>query len=368
MANNRKILINRVAALDFRNYQEAEAFLSPKWTVFYGKNGAGKTNFLELLVLNLQGVSFRGKIRNLLRWETSETKIVTEIKNGPKIATRIFFDVNKIKHERLLDGHPATVFEDVVPPIVLFLPQEEYLLDSPGGRRRILSRGLILQSQTYRQHYGQYVRLLKQRNSLLRGGRVGDVAEELGAWTEAIVEPMIHIWLLRQKFIEVLNEKLPTIVKKLGGITLSLRAELVLGGLSPVTIKPTAELIFSRFSELSWRESEMKTTQIGPHRDLFRFTHNSQDVLPLLSRGQRRLLLLALHIIEGEYAADSLGVEPLFILDDIFSELDQKHREAIGQTLENCQVIATTADKKILPKLGEETVYYEVESGSLKNV
>lgn len=365
MANNRKVLINRVAARDFRNYKEVEVFLSPRWTVLHGKNGAGKTNFLELLVLNLQGVSFRGKLKNLLRWETLETKIVTEIKNGPKITTKIYFEGEKLKHLRLLEDHPAESFESIVPPIVLFLPQEEYLLDSPAGRRRILSRGLILQSQTYRQHFGQYVRLLKQRNTLLRLQRGRVVTDELAAWTEAIMEPMLHIWEMRKKFVETLNAKLPATLEKLGGISLPLRADLLFGGLAQEESVPPAERVFARFSELSERESEMGSTLIGPHRDLFRFLSGSHDALPLLSRGQRRLLLLALHIIEGKYAAEATDTEPLFILDDIFSELDLGHREAIGGSLAERQVVATTADKKILPRLKDGTVYYEVESGTI---
>lgn len=364
---NRNITINRVAVRDFRNYQEAEVYLSPKWTVLSGKNGAGKTNFLELFVLCLQGVSFRGKLRNLLRWETGETKILTELAGGLKISTRVFLDVGKIKQERLLDNHLVESFQDIVPPIVLFLPQEEYLLDSPAGRRKILSRGLILQSQTYRQHFGQYVRILKQRNALLRFNRGVGVADELAAWTEAIVEPMLHIWKMRKKFLRVLDEKLPGTIKKLGGISLALRPDLSFGGLTQEDSEPSAGRIFSRFNELAIRESEMGSTLIGPHRDLFRFMHEGHDALPLLSRGQRRLLLLALHIIEGEYAAESFGVEPVFVLDDIFSELDEKHRGAIGKTLKNNQVVATTADRGILPKLAADTVYYEVENGIIKN-
>jgi len=364
--SNRKVIIARVSARDFRNYQNAEAVLSPNWTVLYGKNGAGKTNFLELLVLCLQGVSFRGKLRNLLRWETTETKIVTELASELKISTRVFLDVGKIKQERLLENHPVESLEDIVPPIVLFLPQEEYLLDSPAGRRKILSRGLILQSQTYRQHFGQYVRILKQRNSLLRFNRGTETTDELSAWTEAIVEPMLHIWKMRKKFLTILNEKLPGIIKKLGGISLSLHADLSFGGLTQEDVEPSAGRVFSRFNELAIRESEIGTTLIGPHRDLFCFMHDGHDALPLLSRGQRRLLLLALHIIEGEYAGESMGVEPLFVLDDIFSELDQTHREAIGRALAGVQVVATTADKNILPKLPDSTVYYEVEKGVIR--
>jgi DNA replication and repair protein RecF len=365
MTENRRIIITRIAARDFRNYKEAEAVLSQRWTILHGKNGAGKTNFLELLVLCLQGVSFRGKLRNLLRWETAETKIVTEIEGDLKVSMRVFLDAGKIRQERLVDNHSVESFQEIVPPIVLFLPQEEYLLDSPAGRRKILSRGLILQSQTYRQHFSQYVRILKQRNSLLRYGRGVGVTDELSAWTESIVEPMLHIWKMRKKFLVVLNEKLPETIKSLGGISLALRAELSFGGLTQDDLEPSAERIFSRFKELLIRESEIGSTLIGPHRDLFRFMHDGRDVLPLLSRGQRRLLLLALHVIEGEYATESMGVEPLFVLDDIFSELDQKHREAIGKALVSSQVIATTADKKILPKLAGGTVYYEVEKGTI---
>lgn len=364
---HRKINIERVAALNFRNYNVLSVPLSLGWTVLFGENGAGKTNFIEMVVLALQGVSFRGKLSGLINWATVETKIVVDLDSGTKISCHITTDGNRAKNERVLDDHVTEIVEGVLPPVVLFLPQEEYLLNSASGRRKILSRGLILQSQVYRQHFAQYVRLLRQRNSLLKlgGWRVNN--GELDAWTESIVEPMLHIWEIRRKFVDALNEKLPDVLKDLGGINLGLRAELVFGGMPPEAQTVSYEMVMSRFVEVLQRETEFHTTMIGPHRDALRFVREDRrDVLPLLSRGQRRLLLLALHIIEGQYAADFCGIEPVYLLDDVFSELDVAHRTAIETRLKSRQVIATTADKGILPGLPLNALYYEVSCGGMR--
>jgi len=366
---HRRLLLERVAARNFRNYTQVEAFFSNGWTVLTGQNGAGKTNFLELLVLNLQGVSFRGKLSNLLRWETKETKIVADLSSGEKISTHVYFEGGRLKHDRNVNKNSAELIQEAVPPVVLFIPQEEYLLDSPAGRRKILSRGLLLQSQLYRRHFLQYQRVLKQRNSLLRMGKFQASAnDELAAWTDVLVTPMLDIWQMREKFLKVLNENLPAVIKKLGGINLTLKANISLGGMPQHTKADEISLqdITTRFKEVRDRERDLCSTLVGPHRDLFSFQHGGRDVLPLLSRGQRRLLLLALHIVEGEYAAESCATAPLFVLDDIFSELDAKHRSAIGSALAGEQVVATTADEKILPELPDDSFYYLVKNGKME--
>lgn len=365
----RRLLLERVAARNFRNYVQVEAFFSKDWTVLTGQNGAGKTNFLELLVLNLQGVSFRGKLSNLLRWETKETKIVADLSSGEKISTHVYFEGGHLKHDRNINKHSAGLIQEAVPPVVLFIPQEEYLLDSPAGRRKILSRGLLLQSQLYRSYFLQYQRILKQRNSLLRMEKFNvSTSDELDAWTDALIGPMLDIWRMREKFLKTLNDSLPTVIKKLGGISLALRAQIILGGMlkhSKVD-EISSQDVATRFKEVRGRERELGSTLIGPHRDLFSFQHDGRDVLPLLSRGQRRLLLLALHIIEGKYAAESCMTAPLFVLDDIFSELDPKHRSAIGSALAGEQVVATTADRNILPELSGNSFYYLVKNGKME--
>jgi len=365
----RRLFLERVAAQNFRNYAQVEAYFSKGWTVLTGQNGAGKTNFLELLVLNLQGVSFRGKLNNLLRWDTKETKIVADLSSGEKISTRVYFEGGRLKHDRNIGKHSSELIQEAVPPIVLFIPQEEYLLDSPAGRRKILSRGLLLQSQLYRKYFLQYQRILRQRNSLLRTEKFYEQASgELDAWTDALVAPMLDIWRMRENFLKMLNDNLPAVIKKLGGISIALDARIVLGGMQQHTKADEISFqdIIARFKEVRDREKELGSTLVGPHRDLFSFQHDGRDVLPLLSRGQRRLLLLALHIVEGEYAAKSCTTAPLFVLDDIFSELDPKHRSAICSALAGEQVVATTADEKMLPELRDGSFYYLVKNGKME--
>ncbi len=358
--------LSRIAAQNFRNYSFVEAELAEGWTVFVGPNGAGKTNLLELIVFNLQGVSFRGKISNLIKWGETETKVRSVLDNE-NVATNVRVDGGKINRKRLFNEKEQAEWGSVIPPVVLFLPQEEYLLDSAAGRRRIMSRGLLLQSLRYRTFFLQFQHLLKQRNYLLKNQMKSTFHEELRAWTEAIILPAIRIWEIRKGFVEKINRRLPEVLDDLGGVGRRLQVNLSMGGVvGGFGQEITSELLYSRFVAIREKELERQTTLIGPHRDVLRITHEGRDVLPALSRGQRRLLLLALHLIEGEYATEQSPFRSLYILDDVFSELDPAHRDSIKSTLQAEQVVASTADEKILPKLDKGTYYYSVKDGRLE--
>ena len=91
-------------------------------------------------------------------------------------------------------------------------------------------------------------------------------------------------------------------------------------------------------------------TLSGPHRDDFRFLFNGKDLEFFGSRGEQRMAVLALKLAELEFVATKKMARPVLALDDIFSELDQEHREAVLDVIGKQQVIITAAEKDSLPK------------------
>jgi len=362
---NSRVFVTKVIGRNFKNYKKLETKLSPTWTILYGPNGSGKTNFLELLTVSLRGVNFRGKTVDLIKWGSESAKLEVVVSTDHTILTEINNSINAVVKKRTWDLL-TSIPEGALPPLILFLPQEDQFLDSASGRRKILGRGLLLQSERYYQAFLEYQRCLKQRNALLKQSFWNKSYEnELFSWTKAIVPHAMTIWKERKVFIDFLNENLSKTFNDLGGLNIDIKVNLHGGGLERET--PILEQeILERYDYFKEKEKEQKRTLVGPHRDQIRFTYEGRDVVPNLSRGQRRLLLIALHFIEGQKALERLGLEPIFLLDDIFSELDETHRLAIYKALKNKQVVTTTADISVSDFLKKE-LSLKVENGELRS-
>ena len=92
-------------------------------------------------------------------------------------------------------------------------------------------------------------------------------------------------------------------------------------------------------------EIAAKTTLIGPHRDDFEIVFNNKDIAYFGSRGQQRTALLALKLAEIEFIEQKTGEKPLLLLDDVFSELDSKHKDTVIEAIKDQQTIITSTEK-----------------------
>jgi len=119
----------------------------------------------------------------------------------------------------------------------------------------------------------------------------------------------------------------------------------------------------ARLKQYEVEEVAAATTLVGPHRDDFVIMVNTsplhpspnlgegniRDVSKYGSRGEQRMAVLGLKRREIEY----LGGNPILLLDDIFSELDHKHREEVIKLVRDYpgQVIMTSADEHLVPDI-----------------
>ena len=105
---------------------------------------------------------------------------------------------------------------------------------------------------------------------------------------------------------------------------------------------------------------------MGPQRDDMEFLINGKDAKKYGSQGQHRTIALALKLAEIGIARDVIGENPVLLLDDVLSELDEERQTFLFQEIEDVQLFITTTDvnNRILKKMPKGNVY-SVKSGTV---
>ena len=110
-------------------------------------------------------------------------------------------------------------------------------------------------------------------------------------------------------------------------------------------------------------------TLIGPHRDDLEVLFDGHDLRRFGSAGQQRSALLLMQLANIEVFRATRGEYPLFLLDDIDSELDYQR---IGQLLEyldgKTQTFVTTSKPDLAAQMGKDAMVFEVKHGSPKSL
>jgi DNA replication and repair protein RecF len=128
-----------------------------------------------------------------------------------------------------------------------------------------------------------------------------------------------------------------------------------------------AGALLERMAETRNRDLEAASTLAGPHRDDLLIELAGSGARLYASQGEQRSLALSLRLAERDVAADVHGEEPILLLDDVFSELDQSRRDRLGELVSTSgQTIATATSAESLPVKGGRTLM--VERGRLSEV
>ena len=201
-------------------------------------------------------------------------------------------------------------------------------------------------------------RLIAANNKLLADAKYlqtypPDVIEP---WTIAIVEYGARIIFQRQKFVQEFRAE----VKKAYHDLVSDREEpgvieepdmsyASLTGLKPETTREDIKALLS--DELQQRQAEERrrgTTLVGPHRDDVHLTLNGMSMQQFASQGQHKTMLIALKVAEFQYLKERRQEVPVVLLDDVFSELDERRsRFLLSMASRLGQTFITTTDEAV---------------------
>lgn len=369
---------------EFRSFRSLRLDIDPAGFRLIGANASGKSTLLEAIAMLATTRSPRTSAeREIANWESGSAYGL-----APYARLRGAFDRADGRHTVAIglsvdeggraglkksvqfDDQPARAI-DVVGQFktVLFSPDDvELVPGAPGGRRRYLDLVISQARKPYLRGLSRYVRVLEQRNGLLRslareGGSaaVSRANHELPFWDSELTSAAAIVLSERLAYVARLGEAARAHFERLTGVP-SLELVYHPHRLPGVDLPGTSALgddeamlelqqrLVAQFSraigQVRAEEVRRGVTAVGPHRDDLTFRIEGTDLGRFGSRGQQRLALVATKLAEVDLLRDIAGEPPVLLLDDVLSELDPRHRRLVVEMIATrpAQVCVTATD------------------------
>ena len=341
--------IKHLSLKNFRNAEVSEIDFSEGVNVICGSNAAGKTNILEAIFYFAAGKSFRNcKDRELISFGCDKADILMLFDSkGVNKKMSAVLSKNGRRMIKIGESGPLRLPEYIGQfRAVIFTPDHLNLVKgAPENRRRFLDLAICQSFPRYAPTLSEYNRVLAQKNALLKRGNVVD--ELLEVYNDRLATLAAIITINRRKYISRLEEEAKKFLFDMSGG----REELALSYQSQVgdieTQDEIREKYKSIFSEKMQFEKERFISHYGSHKDDFHVSINKKSAKMFASQGQQRSIVLSLKLAEGELSAKLTGEYPVFLLDDILSELDKDRKNYILSRINDRQVIITGCESEI---------------------
>lgn len=342
---------------DFRNLKALTLPFHPQFNFIYGKNGQGKTNIMEAIYYLSVLKSFRTSERTDLIGRAQDFAKIDAVFEKDDLSWDISIVLTAQDRQILLNGKkPAArkTYHELI-PLILFEPRHIYLFrDSPTGRRQYLNRATFLQDAAYLQDLLDYEKVISQKNRLLKERRDDGM---LDIYDEQIAALGARLMLMRLFWFKEINAILAFEYKAIAQMGEALQLvykpgqNLGEGLISSDSTSATdlKNLLLEKIAEKKNDERERRESIVGPHRDDFSALLGDRDLGDFGSQGENRSAIIALKMAQLKVFAQKYNKTPLFLLDDVASELDENRCEALFSYLRDSstQVFITTTEHRI---------------------
>ena len=341
--------IIRLSIERFRSYQKCDVcFGEEDMHMLTGPNGAGKTNVIEALGILSEAHSFiTSDEGEAVAWGESFYRVSGDVRCDTGECKELEVVCERTPRKRkgyFLQGVrvPSQHFIGTLPTVV-FLPQDLSLFSGPpSGRRRIIDRVLGQISPEFRHAEEVYGKALKQRSALLKNIVKGTGRrEDLVTWNVILAHEGAAITLRRLELLELLQCTLAAELQRLGEMWSDAAFRYERKSTERTLPRIEAQML-QGFEDSLERDLLLQSTTVGPHRDDWDIIVMGRSLSSFASRGQQRSAVLALLFLLGGYMELQRGEKPVILLDDVLSELDQSHQEALLSSFSGHQVIITT--------------------------
>ena len=318
--------ITRLDLYGLRNLLAERVECSPHTNILFGENGSGKTSLLEGLSLLSRARSFRQRDTKAIIHHTADELVVSarcKYHHSSAAAAPFVLGIKRPRSggvEARHNGETVTSAMELstLLPLQIIEPQSFQLLEGgPLQRRQFIDWGVFHVEHGYRAHWTAYQRALKQRNELLRRGRI--TPELLAPWSLMLAEHGAAITQYRRSYLEAL---LPYVAQQL----------TVFGALSGVGFDylPGWAAEHGTLAEALQagveRDCRRGVTSSGPHRGELKVMIDKHSAAEVMSRGETKLLVYAMKLAQAELYASRRGEPCVLAIDDLPAELDYRHR------------------------------------------
>lgn len=404
-------LLSRLILSNFRNFVELDLALPPGVVVLSGANAQGKTSLLEAVYLLAIARSFRAKYeREVVNFaaareglqalvgghvERDDQRIQVYVgyscsppapaadpaadragsaRSDPSYSSSNYSVRNYSVRKEIRVNRIRRTAADLVGTVgaVLFTADDIQLVQGPpAGRRRCLDILISQGDPLYLKALQRYTQVVRQRNRLLRlvrGGRAGNY--ELEFWDDRLVREGAWLTWQRAQALNLLASLCAGHHRNLSNpgelLTLEPLPSVPVGA----DVEATADHFRKALAGQRTRELATGSTSVGPHRDDFQLLVDGMDMGTFASRGQARNLALTLRLAEASYLSQVRRDEPVVLLDDVLSEMDEDHRRRVLEKVAGySQSFITTTDLDLVrPYFGGSASYLRVRAGAVTPV
>jgi DNA replication and repair protein RecF len=370
------MVLSRLSLVQFRNYVEQHVSFSPHINLIFGSNGHGKTNLIEAIYVLALSKSFRTRqAADLINRDFQQFQLAGQVlAEGREFVLTLEQDRNRKVLQ--VNDSKQDVFSYVqhLPLIAFSTIHIEQFKSESEQRRRLIDRGLCQLQPTHLKRLSEYYRVLKQKNSLLRQtpsvyNRIS--TELIEVWNLQIADLGARIIESRSTYIDKIKDKLADSNQRLTPEISDVRY-IACNEITPNTaLVDIKGQLHKKLVENREREIRLRRSFVGPHRDEILIEIDGQSAQKYASAGQFRSSLLAYYLAQMEVAFEEHREYPVFLIDDVDSELDKTRIHQLLQILEGKTQIFMATTKPELIRLDcpvGRIKSFHVESGHVHEV
>ena len=355
--------VQRLGLKNFRNLADCDITPCEGVNVIYGENAQGKTNIIEALWLFCGGHSFRtARDSEVIQWNRDFARLEMQFfGQGREQTAALTFSRGKkaVSINGVEKPSASALIEKFC--AVAFSPEHLNLIKrGPGERRRFIDSAICREKLQNAVILSKYNRMLSQRNALLKDiSRRPDLADTLDIWDRQLVSYGSALIRKRLDYMEMLAEKAAAFHSGISGG----REALSIRYLATEDISPQDDVkeIGRRFAAKCERgrknDIHLGVTMTGPHRDDIEILINGKNARSYASQGQQRSAVLSLKLAEAAVLKERMGEEPVILLDDVLSELDNSRQDFLLNELKGCQVFITCCEQSNKEQLREGRIF-----------
>lgn len=342
------MIIKKASYTFFRNIKEETLAFDEGVNLLYGENAQGKTNALEGIYLCAQGRSHRtAKEHDYIFYGADYAKVALEYEDRHR---RQQLEIRYLKNGRKYcrkNGMPVGLMSEFIGNFraVIFCPEHLSMVkEGPAERRSFLDGALCQTDGEYLSALQNYAKALKQRNKLISDYpfHPENFTATQEFWAEQLAENG-----------EILSRKRAEYTEKIEQAVKEIFADMMGGSETPRLLYKrisTKEELMRAYVEDCEKELRAGVTLYGPHKDDIEICLNDRSARVFASQGQQKSLAVAIKLSEGLLSKEKTGEYPVFLLDDVLSELDARRKSYILKGLEGKQSIITCCEENAVGK------------------
>lgn len=355
--------LEEVGLRDFRCFESASLSFGPGINIISGPNGAGKTSLVEAIFCLGRGRSFRtAQLGSLQRHGTSGFQVFGTLQTGGR-SVRVGIERTGGTMRPRYAGEPAdsmAVLAEALPLLVIDPHSHRLIEGGPAVRREFMDWGTFHVEQAFLSVWRRFRRALRQRNALLKQGAS---QRSLSAWNTEFIDAGHAMDDARRSWLAQFEVVLPEVSSQLFD-----KVEIEVRYRSGWAAGQSLEDAMARAAET---DRERGVSGVGPHRADLAVRWNGLLAQEQVSRGQQKLLAVAMLLAQAEVYARAQGHGCLLLVDDPAAELDSSHLGRLLSLLarSSSQIVLTGIDSAMLlrPPISEAKVFH-VERGAVREV